>query len=139
MKCLQLVSVLLFVGFLSGCGSSGKVEHPVQGRVHNGGEALTFSSRVPGASFVEINFYPVSESGEVDKARSMNALAEPDGSFKFEGESGGGLAPGKYKVEIRQCDPHPDNDILKGKFSLKNSKTEVTVPSDSYEYDTSTL
>ncbi|PHS16461.1 MAG: hypothetical protein COA78_03800 [Blastopirellula sp.] len=139
MKCLHLVPILFIVGILSGCGGSGKDEHPVRGRVHNGGEALTITSDIPGAAYVEISFYPLSDTGTADEARVMLATAEADGSFSVEGESGGGLAPGKYKVEIRQWDPYPDNDKLKGKFSLKNSKIEVTVPSDSYDYDVSAL
>ena len=41
-----------------------------------------------------------------------------------------GIEPGEYLVTIRQWDPYPQNDLLKGKFGPKKSKIRRTIEED---------
>jgi hypothetical protein len=84
---------ILFLAFLSGCGSSdgsGPKLAPVTGRVIFKNEAVTAA---------EIYFIPDAEKG--NRGEMATAILQADGSFTMETyPKGTGVIPGAYKVKF---------------------------------------
>ncbi len=88
----------------------------VMGRVTSGGAPLHVEGRDIGLGMVTIGFFPMVEDGPLVEATSAQADAE--GNFELID----GLEPGKYLISVRQWDPYPQTDRLKGRFDERNSK-----------------
>lgn len=114
---LVIVCGLLMTIWLSGCGG-GKAS--VTGTVTNKGKPLTVK---PMVGRVQVTFIPVVAAG-APPADPQEAVVKPDGSFTVPGTDGKGLAPGKYKIAVRQWDVFPQVDTLGGEYDAENTPFE---------------
>jgi hypothetical protein len=126
--CLSVVCFLI----LSGCGGIGGEKLVViRGRVVENGQPIKAGGPYGGAPRVEVTFYPVDASGNLDSAKqSWSATVQADGTFVVDGV-GKGIPAGRYKVGLRgeppsgQYDPRAPKaaggDIFEGKFSLQKT------------------
>jgi hypothetical protein len=127
-KHLRLVAALGMVLGLAGCTNSEPLV-PVRGRVHKNGQPLPVKD-LPSAAGgrVTIVFHSL-EKGE-NSTGPYGGVVTPDGNFSVSGNSGKGIPPGKYRVEIKWQDPFPHGkDQLEGKFGKDNSPVVVDIPS----------
>jgi hypothetical protein len=113
--------LLLAAMLIAGCGGPRDGAVPVRGTVTNAGQPLAVKGRDVGLGYVELHFYRMHDDGAVDTSPN-DAAVDESGNFSVRGRDGGGLPPGKYKITVRQLDPAPNNDKLKGRFDLKNSR-----------------
>lgn len=96
--------------------------------MHNGGELLKVANAEIGVGKVEVTFYRVNEAGKPDESNPMSAIVDPaTGEFRPGGPTGAGLPNGTYKVAVRQWDPYPEVDVLKGKFDAAHTPIELVV------------
>lgn len=127
---LSLLTLLCGAGLLliSGCGGGSSDAHPVTGKVHNGADLLKVANAEIGVGKVEVIFYRVNDAGKADESDPMSAIADPaTGEFSPGGPAGDGLPAGTYKVAVRQWDPYPSVDQLKGKFDAAHTPIELVV------------
>jgi hypothetical protein len=111
----------LIIAAVAGCGAPRDGALPVRGKVTMGGAPLAVKGREIGLGYVEMHFYRIRDEGSVD-TEPADAAVEESGEFTVRGRDGHGLAPGKYKITVRQLDPAPDNDKLGGRFNRQNSR-----------------
>jgi hypothetical protein len=123
----KLLILCLAIASIVGC-SSEKVEKGVivKGSVNQGGQVLRPSgSQAPGASKVEVIFYPNDPNGVAEQG-----VADPNtGEFSLVG-AGRGIRPGTYKVGVFVRGAGWDSDDLQGKFNQQNTPITVTIPAD---------
>lgn len=127
---LSLFTLLCGTGLLliAGCGGGAADAHAVTGKVHNGADLLKVANAEIGVGKVEVIFYRVNEAGKPDESNPMSAIADPaTGEFQPGGPTGDGLPAGTYKVAVRQWDPYPSVDQLKGKFDAAHTPIELEV------------
>jgi hypothetical protein len=119
--------VLVVVACLSICGCAERLEKRcvVKGQVTRGGQPLSTSSQ--GRN--EIWFTPAGVDGDLASTGFLATIDPSDGSYKQLGREGRGIPPGKYHVIVRQFDPYPMSDKLKGAFQ-KPSQIVVDVEDD---------
>src|SRR5688500_1036849 len=113
--------VVLSITLVAGCSGPRDGAVPVRGTVTDAGQPLAVKGRDAGLGYVELHFYRMNDDGTVESSPEDAAVDEA-GSFTVRGRDGNGLPPGKYKITVRQLDPAPDNDKLKGRFDRKNSR-----------------
>ena len=123
---------LLCLWMVTGCGGIGGEKLVViRGRVLENGQPIKAGGPYGGAPSVEVTFYPVDASGNLDSNRqTWSATVEADGTFVVDG-IGKGIPAGRYKVGLRgeppsgQYDPRAQKaaggDIFEGRFSLQNT------------------
>ncbi len=99
----------------------------VSGRVTDGGTPLHVEGRNVAIGRVTVGFYPITDDGERIEATSADVDAE--GNF----EVIDGVKPGKYLITVRQWDPFPTTDRLKGKFDEKKSRIIRDISADEIE------
>lgn len=113
------VVLLAILGLtMTGCGESGPPRVSVTGKVTNKGEVLKVK---PMVGRVQVTFYPVTEPGK-PAGDPQEAAIQPTGDFTVPGTDRKGIAPGKYKIAVRQWEEFPNKDVLDGKFDDKNTK-----------------
>ena len=101
----------------AGCGGGAEEAVPAKGRLLDAGKPLEVRGMEAFAGMVQVEFYRIGPDGQVSDVPET-AVADRDGYFDIGAR---GLAPGKYRIAVRQWDPYPDVDKLGGKFDAKNS------------------
>lgn len=94
------------------------------GSLSNGGEILTVEGWINGTGMVVVGFHPIVDGKPIEQTTS--AWVGEDGKFEIPQ----GIEPGEYLITVRQWDPQPENDLLKGKFSERKSKIRRTIDAD---------
>ena len=124
---LGLVTSLMMTLSLAGCSSEPPVVM-VRGKVHKNGAPLAVKESATGAGGrVMVLFHPMDSGGK--PADAPSAIVKADGTFSLPGAAGRGIAPGKYRVEVKWQDPYPmGKDKLDGKFGKDSSPVVVEVP-----------
>jgi hypothetical protein len=120
--CVSLMTVLV-----AGCGNDGVEKGvTVKGKIQKGGQVLKPTGPVaPGASKVEVIFYPSAADGVAEQA-----IANTDtGEFTLVG-AGKGIKPGTYKVGVFVRGAGFDSDELGGKFNQQNTTISITIPAE---------
>lgn len=124
-RCVSIAVVMLSLAFFPGCNNSVKKGCVVSGKLLLNGSPLKVEGRENGTGAVMIKFIPTFANGE-EEERHVNK----DGSYELDG-AGRGIAPGKYKIAVRQWEPIEVNDKLKGAFSPEKTTITFDVPSQS--------
>jgi hypothetical protein len=125
---LVLVAALGMILSLAGCSASEPVVE-VKGTVHKNGQPLPVQELPSGAGGrVMVRFHGL-DLGERPQG-PYGTIVKPDGTFSVPGDTGRGIPPGKYRVEVTWQDQFPMGaDKLEGKFGKQNSPVVVDVPS----------
>jgi hypothetical protein len=118
-SCLFLSALLCVITV--GCGGSGEEVVRARGKVTNAGQPLQVEGRDLGLGMVKIELYPIGDDGQ-QSTNPEGTVADADGSFEVPGRDGNGIPPGKYRIVLRQWDPYPQVDKLKGRFDEQNSQ-----------------
>jgi len=107
---------LLAVICFSGCDRDYRVTGTVKltGRVTDGGEPLQVEGREMGLGMITIGFC----NNDADRIQVDSAQIDDDGNFELID----GIVPGTYVITVKQWDPFPQVDRLKGRFNERNSK-----------------
>jgi len=121
---MRYALLLLTAGLLAGCNTY----EPEVNTLLSDGKPLEVEGRDVGVGYVAIRLYPI-ENGEVAADPASDDMVEADGTFVILGRENKGVPPGKYRVEVLQYDPYPQ-DALKGKFSRENSPIEIEIGDD---------
>jgi hypothetical protein len=100
----------------------------VTGQLLKGGRPLALD---PMTGLLQLAFVPVTADPSQPADPQFAVVDAAMGKFRVPGADGNGLAPGKYRVAVRQYDPVP-TDKLEDKFDERNSPiiVEVTGPKD---------
>ena len=117
------VSVLL-----TGCAKEGfQVTDAValSGTLTDEGTPLFVEGIENATGMIVLEFHPIIE-GKPERTASASAEADLDGNFEIPQ----GIEPGEYIITVRQWEPYPENDLLKGKFRLGRSKIVRTIEGD---------
>jgi hypothetical protein len=114
-------------GLALGCGGRGGGDLvKVKGRLTNAGQPLTVRGQDVGLGVIELGFYRMPDNGP-QSTDPESARLEADGRFTVPGRNGQGISPGKYRIVVRQWDPFPDFDKLKGQFDAEHSSIVRTI------------
>jgi len=108
----------------TGCGGGGERTVSARGKVTDAGRPLLVKDRDLGLGTVVVQFYRIGDDPKGAGRQSTDpeeAEVDADGNFKVPGRSGDGIPPGRYRIAVRQWDPYPQVDRLKGRFDEKNS------------------
>lgn len=124
---------------LAGCTGGEAPTYKTTGKVVENGQPVNIPRYREGYNCLQVDFYPVEESGALKNAPHAAAFPAEDGTFTVSGEKGKGIPAGKYRVAVRRVDRtktvQPDAagniDAWNGKFSEKTSPFVVDVPSQS--------
>jgi len=104
-----------------GCGQGGgEGLIQVKGKLTNGGQPLQVKRQDIGLGLVQLEFYRLEENGR-QSTDPESARVDSQGNFTVPGHTGKGIAPGKYRIAVRQWDPYPSFDRLGGKFDAQHS------------------
>lgn len=129
----NMLMCLLAVGVLAGCdGSDAYTPDPgvvLKGRVLHNGEPMHVERPDIGLGFVELVLFPEGTDPELDVDRAEATIAEPDGTFIFEGP-GEGIPAGDYRLAVYHYEQGPEADKLEGAFSPANTPITIKVSSD---------
>jgi hypothetical protein len=79
---------------------------------------------------VRVEFVALDHSGKETGTPPEGTIADDEGHFDLPGPDGTGLPPGKYRIGVRQWDPYPNLDQLKGRFDAKTSPIVRDVTGD---------
>ena len=124
----RLVVCFVVCVALSGCAKEGfKVSDAValSGTLTDEGTPLFVEGIENATGMIVLEFHPIID-GEPDRTASASAEADLDGNFEIPQ----GIEPGEYIITVRQWEPYPENDLLKGKFRLGRSKIVRTIEGD---------
>ncbi len=115
-SCIATLGCLLAIG----CGKAPS-ENLVQvnGRLTNAGQPLKVQRQDVGLGLIQLEFYRL--DGQKQSTDPETAHLDEHGHFTVPGRTGHGIPPGKYRVAVRQWDPYPDFDRLKGRFDAEHS------------------
>lgn len=116
----RFLFVILGCMFAMGCANAPDerlVE--VKGQLTNAGQPLKVQRQDVGLGLIQLEFYQIQAQGQSTDPET--ARLDEQGRFTVPGRTGHGIPPGKYRVAVRQWDPYPDFDRLKGKFDAKHS------------------
>lgn len=108
----------------SGCGGGGEPTVSARGTVTDAGRPLQVKGRDLGLGTVVVQFYRIGDDPKGARRQSTDpeeAVVDAEGNFRVPGRRGDGIPPGKYRIAVRQWDPYPQVDRLKGRFDEKNS------------------
>lgn len=109
---------------LAGCQSSDGLPATVSARgtlLTKAGEPLQVAGRDVGTGMVTLTFIPVAAPAEGSQTYATTADAQ--GGFELPG----GLPAGNYRVAVRQWEPYPATDKLRGKYDEQNTPLQVEV------------
>lgn len=122
-----VMCVVLFLCLLVGCGDE-QFGLPdalaLKGTLTDGGTLLTVEGIENGTGMIVVGFHPIIDGRTEEEVTS--AMVGPDGAFEIPQ----GIDPGEYVVTVRQWEPYPQKDLLKGKFSAQKSKIKRTIDAD---------
>jgi len=115
----RLLPVALLAGLclvVAGCGGGPKIV-TVKGSVLKNGQPIELGPM----GVLEVILVPDVPPGA---EYTTYPAPRPEASGKFEIKE---VPAGKYKVVVRQLDPYPANDVLKGAFEIATTKFIVDV------------
>ena len=138
MRGVAFLGVLL-VTLIVGCGGySPEAGVTVTGKIVKGGQPLTVPS-VDSGGGLQVQLCPRTARPDGSPGDAAGGEYNPDGTVKFQ-YAGKGVPPGKYLLTVELNDGTNDQDVFQGKYSLAQSKIEVTVPENkvggSYDFGT---
>lgn len=108
LKYVNLGILAVAILFLTGCEQSDPV---ITGTVTNDGQALQVSDN----GDIQIEFV------QDGTGQSYLASVQKDGTYELQ------APPGDYRVAVKQLDPYPNVDKLKGKFSQQETPIKKTL------------
>ena len=122
------LAVCLFVfGFAFGCGSeSYQMDNAVklQGTLTDDGEPLFVEGIENATGMIVVGFHEIIEGKPGPETTS--ARVDLEGNFEIPQ----GIESGEYLITVRQWEPYPQKDLLKGKFGPRKSKLKRTIDGD---------
>ena len=124
---LRLILFLVLLWSCIGCNSQGyQMANAVKltGSLSDGGEILDVEGRENGTGMIVIGFHPVVDGKPIEE--TTTAVVDQEGKFEIPQ----GIEPGDYLITVRQWQPYPENDLLKGKFGPRKSKIRRTIGAD---------
>jgi hypothetical protein len=117
----------LLVTLMVGCGGyNPEAGVTVTGKVVKGGQPLVVPS-VDSGGGIQIQLCPRTARPDGSPGDAAGGEYNADGTVKFL-YAGRGVSPGKYLLTVELNDGTNDQDVFQGKYSLDQSKFEVTVP-----------
>lgn len=129
----RTLTCLLVAAACSGCGGDPGYVPPdgiiLKGTIVQGGSPLHVERPDVGLGFIELVLIPRSADPNDDTADFNATLAEPDGTFVFEG-AGKGIPAGNYRLAVYHYEQGPEADKLEGAFSGENTSIQITVSED---------
>lgn len=123
-----LAGCCLFLLFVCGCTDekfSMQNAVAMKGTLTDAGVPLVVEGIENATGMIVLEFHPVVE-GEVDTTAATTSLVDLEGNFEIPQ----GIEPGEYVITVRQWEPYPQKDLLKGKFRLGKSKIIRNIDSD---------
>lgn len=102
LKCANLGILAVLLLLLTGCEQT---DPTIKGKITNDGQALQVSDN----GDIQVEFI------QDGSGQSYLVSVQSDGSYELT------APPGEYRVSIKQLDPYPNVDKLKGKFSQQNT------------------
>lgn len=108
LKCANLGILIVAILMITGCEHSDPV---ITGSVTNDGQALQVSDN----GDIQIEFI------QDGTGQSYLASVQKDGTYELT------APPGEYRVSVKQLDPYPNVDKLKGKFSQQKTPIKKTL------------
>ena len=94
------------------------------GTLTDNGEPLFVEGLENATGMIIVGFHPIFEGKPAEEITTAQVNAE--GVFEIPQ----GIEPGDYLITVRQWQPYPQNDLLKGKFSAKKSPIRKTIDGD---------
>lgn len=123
----RLAVCVSIIGFTLGCGSeSYQMANAVklQGTLTDNGEPLFVEGIENATGMIVVGFHEIIDGKtglEVTSAR-----VDLEGNFEIPQ----GIEAGEYLITVRQWEPYPQKDLLKGKFGPRKSKIKRTINGD---------
>lgn len=96
----------------------------LKGKLTDNGEPLFVEGLENATGMIKVGFHPIVEGRPVEEVTS--ATVDLEGNFVLTD----GIMPGEYLVTVGQFQPYPQNDLLKGKFSVRKSPIRKTIDGD---------
>ena len=123
----HLTLVLCLLVSLLGCsessiGLAGAVK--LTGTLTDAGEPLFVEGIENATGMIVVGFHPILEGKPAEEVTS--AMVDLEGNFEIPQ----GIEPGEYLITVRQWEPYPNNDLLKGRFGPRKSKIIRTIDAD---------
>ena len=126
----RTLTCLLFAAACVGCGGDPGYVPPdgiiLKGTIVQGGSPLHVERPDIGLGFIELVLIPEGADPNDDTLDFDATLAEPDGTFIFEG-AGKGIPAGTYRLAVYHYEQGPEADKLEGAFSGENTPIEIDV------------
>lgn len=125
-------SIVLFgLLFMVACGcGEDKFGMPnavtLNGTLSDGGEPLFVEGIENATGMIVLEFHPMMEDGQPQPTAATTATVDLEGNFEIPQ----GIEPGEYTITVRQWQPYPQNDLLKGRFRLGKSKIVRSIAAD---------
>lgn len=123
-RCLVAFLCIWLCTFLIGCGDSSSLMSdavPLTGTLTDGGEPLFVEGLENATGMIVLGFHTIIEGKPGPEVTT--ATADLDGKFEIPQ----GIEAGEYLITVRQWEPYPQRDLLKGKFSAKKSNIKRTI------------
>lgn len=86
------------------------------GSLTDAGEPLFVEGIENATGMIVVGFHPMIEGKPAEEVTA--AMVDLEGNFEIPQ----GIEPGEYLITVRQWEPYPNNDLLKGRFGPKKSK-----------------
>ena len=123
----KLVFAVLGCMAILGCDKAG-YEMPdavkLTGTLSDGGETLTVEGIENGTGMIVVGFHPIEDGKPIEEVTS--AIVDQEGKFEIPQ----GIESAEYMITVRQWQPYPSTDLLKGKFGPRKSKIRRTIGGD---------
>jgi hypothetical protein len=91
------------------------------GTLSDAGEPLFVEGIENATGMIVVGFHPIVEGKPAEEVTT--ATVNLEGNFEIPQ----GIEPGEYLITVRQWEPYPQKDLLKGKFSAKKSEILRTI------------
>ena len=126
MRARSVIGVLCVCLFaiLVGCGDSPySMPNAVEltGKLTDGGEPLFVEGLENATGMILVGFHAIVDGKPGPE--TTNAAVDVDGNFEIPQ----GIEAGEYLITVRQYEPYPQRDLLKGKFGPAKSKIRRTI------------
>lgn len=123
-RCLvRFLCVCLFVIIL-GCGDASFMMPdavPLTGTLTDSGEPLFVEGLENATGMIVLGFHAIIDGKPGPEVTT--ATVDLEGKFEIPQ----GIEAGEYLITVRQWEPYPQKDLLKGKFSAAKSKIRRTI------------
>jgi hypothetical protein len=129
----QWIAMAILVCTMIGCGGGGVKLVTVEGKVVDGGAAVSIENYEEGGSCLELEWIPLDDAGQPKgDAESYYIFVAEDSTFVVDGNDGSGIPEGKYKVAVfRRGETNDENgDVWAGKFGPDKSPFTIDVGVD---------